>query len=165
VLSSGARTLVGVFIGVGAVLLVGYTILIVTTTSQAVSNQNRVNAIDTISAAHTRLDGELSGLSQQITACKSQPAVLSCVTKVDRKAAQDFGAFATTVRSTPVPASAAAAAGNLAVVSEQIQSAFQRLGTATSAAQYQKINSSSVLPKVAQFNSAYQNLGKALGAS
>src|SRR5262249_15266644 len=134
-------------------------------TSQAVSNQNRVNAIDTISAAHTRLDGELSGLSQQITACKSQPAVLSCVTKVDRKAAQDFGAFATTVRATPVPASASAAAGNLAVVSEQIQSAFQQLGTATSAAQYQKINSSSVLPKVAQFNSAYQNLGKALGAS
>jgi len=165
VLSSGARTLVGVFIGVGAVLLVGYTILIVTTTSQAVSNQNRVNAIDTISAAHTRLDGELSGLSQQITACKSQPAVLSCVTKVDRKAAQDFGAFAATVRSTPVPASASAAAADLTVVSEQIQSAFQRLGTATSAAQYQKINSSSVLPKVAQFNSAYQNLGRALGAS
>ena len=165
VLSSGARTLVGVFIGVGAVLMVGYIILIVTATSQAASNATRVDAIDTISAAHTRLDGELSGLSQRITACKSQAAVLSCVTKVDRKAAQDFGAFAVTVRSTPVPASAATAAGRLAVVSEQIQSAFQRLGAATSAAQYQKINSSSVLPKVAQFNSAYQNLGKALGAA
>jgi len=130
-----------------------------------VSNQNFVDAIDTFSAAYTRLDGEFSVLSRQITACNSQPAVLSCVTKVDRKAAQDFGAFANTVRSTPVPTSASAAAGQLAVVSEQIQSAFQRLGTATSAAQYQKINSSSVLPKVAQFNSAYQNLGRALGAS
>jgi hypothetical protein len=165
VLSSGARTLVGVFIGVGAVLLVGYIILIVTATSQAVSNSTRVDAINTISAAHSKLDGELNGLSQRITACKSQRAVLSCVTKVDRKAAQDFGAFANTVRSTPMPASAATAASHLVVVSEEIQSAFQRLGTATSPAQYQKINSSSVLPKVAQFNSAYQSLGKALGAT
>jgi len=165
VLSRGARTLVGVFIAVGTIFLIGYIVLIVAATSQATSRATRVNAINTISAAHTKLSGELNGLSQQITACKSQSAVLSCVTKVDEKAARDFGAFANTVRSTPVPPSAASAAGHLAVVSDQIQSAFQQLSAATSAAQYQKIDSSTVLPRVAQFNSAYRNLGNALGAN
>jgi hypothetical protein len=165
VLSSGARQLVGLFIVLGSVVLIGYISVGVVAASHAATNATRVDAINGISAAHAKLSRQLSGLSQQITACQSQSAVLSCVTKLDEQAAQDFGAFASAVRSTPMPASAAAAADRLAAVTGQVQSAFQQLGTATSAAQYRKIDSNTVVPTVDQFNSAYQNLGAALGAT
>jgi len=165
VLSSGARQLVRLFIIIGAVLLVGYIIVIVVATSQAGTDATRVNAINSVSAAHAKLSRQLSGLSQQITACQSQSAVLSCVTKLDEQAAQDFGAFASAVRSTPVPPSAVSAATRLEAVTGQVQSAFQQLGTATSPAQYRKIDTSAVVPAVDQFNSAYQDLGTALGAT
>jgi hypothetical protein len=45
-----------------------------------------------------------------------------------------------------------------------VQSAFQQLGSATSPTQYEQIDSSTVLPRVAQFNAAYQSLVQALGA-
>ena len=165
VLSSGARQLVGLFIVLGSVVLVGYISVGVVAASHAATGATRVNAINSVSAAHAKLSRQLSGLSQQITACQSQSAVLSCVTKLDEQAAQDFGAFASAVRSTPVPPSAAAAADRLAAVTGQVQSAFQQLGTATSAAEYRKIDSNTVVPAVDQFNSAYQSLGVALGAT
>jgi hypothetical protein len=165
VLSNGARQLVGLFIILGSVVLVGYIVVGVVVASHAATDATRVNAINSVSAAHAKLSRQLGGLSQQITACQSQSAVLSCVTKLDEQAAQDFGAFASAVRATPVPPSAAAAAGRLAAVTGQVQSAFQQLGTATSAAQYRKVDSNTVVPTVDQFNSAYQNLGVALGAT
>ena len=165
VLSNGARQLVGLFIILGSVVLVGYIVVGVVVASHAATDATRVNAINSVSAAHAKLSRQLSGLSQQITACQSRSAVLSCVTKLDEQAAQDFGAFASAVRSTPVPPSAAAAADRLAAVTGQVQSAFQQLGTATSAAEYRKIDSNTVVPTVDQFNSAYQNLGAALGAT
>jgi hypothetical protein len=165
VLSSGARQLVGLFIILGAVVLAGYITAGVVVASHAATDTTRVNAINSVSAAHAKLLGQLSDLSQQITACQSQSAVLTCVTKLDEQAAQDFGTFASAVRSTPVPASATAAADRLAAVTGQVQSAFQQLGAATSATQYRKIDSNTVVPTVDQFNSAYQSLGAALGAT
>ena len=165
VLSSGAKQLVGLFIVLGSIVLVGYISVGVVAASHAATDATRVNAINSVSAAHAKLSRQLSGLSQQITACQSRSAVLSCVTKLDEQAAQDFGAFASAVRSTPVPPSAAAAADRLAAVTGQVQSAFQQLGTATSAAQYRKVDSNTVVPTVDQFNSAYQNLGVALKAT
>ena len=165
VLSSGAKQLVGLFIVLGSIVLVGYISVGVVAASHAATDATRVNAINSVSAAHAKLSRQLSGLSQQITACQSRSAVLSCVTKLDEQAAQDFGAFASAVRSTPVPPSAAAAADRLAAVTGQVQSAFQQLGTATSAAEYRRIDSNTVVPTVDQFNSAYQNLGVALGAT
>jgi hypothetical protein len=53
----------------------------------------------------------------------------------------------------------------VAAAADQLQPAFQQLGTATLAARYQQIDASSVLPKVSQFNPAYQNLGSALGTA
>jgi hypothetical protein len=165
VLSSGAKQLVGLFIVLGSIVLVGYISVGVVAASHAATGATRVNAINSVSAAHAKLSRQLSGLSQQITACQSQSAVLSCVTKLDEQAAQDFGAFASAVRATPVPPSAAAAADRLAAVTGQVQSAFQQLGTAASVAEYRKIDSDTVVPTVDQFNSAYQNLGAALGAT
>ena len=164
VLSTGAKRLVGLFIGLGAVALIAYTILTVSLVSRSADNATRVDAINTISAAHTKLVGQLNGLAQQMSACQSQPGTLSCVTRLDQQAAADIGAFAGTVTSTPVPSSAAPAAAQLAAATDQVQSAFQQLGTATSVAQYEQIDSTTVGPRVSQFNSAYQNLGRALGA-
>jgi hypothetical protein len=86
------------------------------------------------------------------------------VTKFDRQAAGDLGTFANRVKSTPVPSSAAAAAAQLTAAAGQLQAAFQRLGTATSVAQYEQIDSSTVSPKVTQFDDAYVRLGRALEA-
>jgi hypothetical protein len=162
VLSSAAKRLVVLFIVLGVIAAIGYSVGIGIATSQSAST---ANAVSTVSAAHATLTTQLNGLSRKLTACQSSSDQLTCVTKLDRQAAQDFGAFASTVRSTPMPSSAAPAAAQLATATDQVQAAFQQLGSATSPAQYQQIDSTMVLPKVAQFNAAYQALGQALGAA
>jgi Domain of unknown function (DUF4389) len=167
VLSSAAKRLVGLFIAVGAVAVIAYGVLIGIATSNSSANVSRAAAISSISAAHSTLLRQLSGLSQQISACQNQSAqaaALTCVTKFDRQAAGDLGTFANAVRSTPVPAPASAAAAQLTVAADQLQTAFQQLGKATSVAQYEQIDSSAVAPKVTQFNDAYVRLGQALQA-
>jgi Domain of unknown function (DUF4389) len=167
VLSSAAKRLVGLFIAVGAVAAVAYGVLIGIAISNSSANVSPAAAISSISAAHSTLLGQLSGLSQQISACQNQSAqaaALTCVTKFDRQAAGDLGTFANAVRSTPVPAPASAAAAQLTVAADQLQAAFQQLGAATSVAQYEQIDSSTVAPKVTQFNDAYVRLGQTLQA-
>ena len=161
-LSTGAKRLVGLFIALGAVVLAAYIIVTVNLVSRSADNATRVDAINSISAAHSNLIGQLNALSQQVSACQSQPGTLGCVTKLDQQAAADIGAFAGAVRLTPVPSSAAPAEARLAAATDQVRSAFRQLGAATSVAQYEQIDSSEVGPRVAQFNSAYQNLGRAL---
>jgi len=168
VLSSAAKRLVGLYIAVGAVVLVGYAVLIGLAVANSSASVSRTAAIRSISAAHSTLLGQLSGLSQQASACLNQSAptaALRCVTRLDRRAAGDLGTFAAAVRSTPVPSPAAPAAGELTTAAGQLQAAFQRLGTTTSVAQYEQIDSGSVAPKVSQFNDAYVRLGRALEAS
>jgi hypothetical protein len=162
VLSTGAKRLVGLFIALGAVVLVADIVVNMTLAFRASENTVRVDAVNSVSAAHSRLIGQLNALAPQLSACQSQPGALSCVTKLDQQAAADIGAFGGAVKSTPVPSSAAPAAARLAVATDQVQAAFQQLGAATSVAQYEQIDSSTVGPRVAQFNSAYQNLGRAL---
>jgi Domain of unknown function (DUF4389) len=168
VLSGTAKRLVGLIIAVGAVVLVGYGVLIGIAASHSASTTVvRANAISAVSAAHSVLLGQLNGLSQQISACQNSTApsaALNCVTKFDRRAAVDIGSFANTVRSVPVPPSAATAAAQLTAAAGQLQSAFHRLGSATSVAQYEQIDSGTVAPNVTRFNDAYVSLGRALGA-
>ena len=168
VLSSTAKRLVALFIVVGAVAAVAYGVFIGIATANRSASVSRAAAISSISAAHSTLLGQLRGLSQQIPACQNQSAqaaALTCVTKLDKRAAGDLGTFANRVRSTPVPSSASAAAAQLTVAADQLQAAFQQLGTATSVAQYEQIDSSMVAPKVTQFNDAYVRLARALNAS
>ena len=168
VLSSAAKRLVALFVAVGVVVVVAYAVIIGITASNSSANVNRAAAINSISAAHGTLLGQLSGLSQQISACQNQSpqaAALTCVTKLDKQAAGDLGTFANAVKSTPVPSSASTAAAQLTVAADQLQAAFQQLGTATSVAQYEQIDSSMVAPKVTQFNDAYVRLARALNAS
>jgi len=168
VLSSAAKRLVALFVAVGVVVVVAYAVIIGITASNSSANVNRAAAINSISAAHGTLLGQLSGLSQQISACQNQSpqaAALTCVTKLDKQAAGDLGTFANAVKSTPVPSSASTAAAQLTVAADQLQAAFQQLGTATSVAQYEQIDSSTVAPNVTRFNDAYARLGRALNAS
>jgi hypothetical protein len=159
VLSSGAKVLVAVIIVVGALVYGGN---IAFNVNRSVS---QLNAIDTVSTAHIALRNQLAALSKQNQACQTEPDVLSCVTRVDRQAAQDLGSFASTLSTTAVPPFAAAAAAQLVQATYQAQSAFQQLGTATSVAQYQQIAASvNVTMKLRQFDTAYTALGHALGA-
>lgn len=167
VLSGAAKRLVALFIAVGVVAAIAYGVLIGIVVNSS-ANVSRASAINSISAAHSTLLRQLSGLSQQISVCQNQSAqaaALKCVTKYDRQAAADLGTFAGRVNSTPVPSAAAPAAAQLTAAASQLQAAFQQLGTATSVAQYEQIDSSRVAPKVTQFNEAYVRLGQALEAS
>jgi len=161
VLSRGAKRLVVLFIVLGALALAGFSVGIGVAASQSASS---ANARATVSAAHAHLIKQLNGLSRKLAPCPTQSDVLTCLTKPDRQIAQDFGAFASTVRSTPMPSSAAPAAARLATATDQVQAAFQQLGSATSPVQYQQIAETVILPKLAQFNAAYQSLNQALRA-
>jgi len=161
VLSRGAKRLVVLFIVLGAIALVGSAVGIGVAASQPVSS---ANASATVSAAHAHLTTQLNGQSRKLAPCPTQSDVLTCLTKPDRQIAQDFGAFASTVRSTPMPSSAAPAAARLATATDQVQAAFKQLGSATSPIQYQQIGTTVVLPRLAEFNAAYQSLIQALRA-
>jgi Domain of unknown function (DUF4389) len=107
VLDSTAKRLVGLFIAVGAVVFVAYAISIGIAASQSANSAEvRVDAVNSVSAAHTKLIGQLNSLAQQMSACQSQPGTLGCVTKLDQQAAAEIGAFGDAVKATPVPSSA-----------------------------------------------------------
>jgi hypothetical protein len=162
VLSSGGRSLVGVIIAVGAL---AFAVNGVVGTNNLNSSVSRVNAIATVSEAHTELVNQIRALGQQGAACQGQASALACVQKVDRQAAQDLGAFANAVGSTPMPSSAASAASQLTSAVHQAQMAFQQLATATSVTQYEQIAATvGLTQKLQQSDTAYTKLGTALGA-
>jgi hypothetical protein len=167
VLPDAAKRLMTLFLGLGVVGLAGYVVLIVVVTSSGVSNAvTRQNAIRQVEAYNSTLGTTLSPFASQTAACRTSQDVLGCVTGLDRKVGRAFDTFASGVQSTDMPSGAASsAASRLAADATQAGKIFQRLGSATSAAQYQSIVSSSNLQQIVnQVGTDYQNLGTALNA-
>jgi hypothetical protein len=158
VLSSGAKTLVGVFLALGALLVVGYVVVFIV----AASNSTSTNAILTLNGSHATLNNALDSVQSKTAACHG---TLTCGTAQDARAAQAFGAFAQEVHGTPTPVGLATAAANR-VYSDatQVQKDYLELAKSTSINQYQQTLASIGLDQqVAQFNTDYLNLWKALG--
>lgn len=166
VLPDGAKRLMSLFLGLGVVGLAGYVVLIVIATSGVSNTVTSQNAIRQVEAYNSTLGATLTPFGSQTSACQSSQDVLSCVTGLDRKVGQAFDAFASGIQSTPMPSGAAStAASQLAADAARAGKVFQRLGSATTAAQYQSIVSSSNVEQIVnQVGTDYQNLGTALNA-
>jgi Domain of unknown function (DUF4389) len=162
VLSDGARKLVGLFLALGVILIVAYIVVIaVVVNSAANSTVTRNNAITQVQASYGTLSRALSSFQARSSACQGN---LQCVTALDRQASQAFDAFGTSVRGTAMPNGATTtAAGRLVTASLAAGQLLQRLGSATTAAQYEAIiNSTDVQQILNQVDANYQNLGTQL---
>lgn len=163
VLTPGARQLLGWFIGLGAVLYVGYIVLIAILVSSAGSTVATSNAIGTVSKAHDTLVNQLNSWESAQKACND----LTCVESGDTRAAGYFSSFASTLHATPMPSGdSAAAASNLYNDATKAARELTQLSHATSAAQYQSTATSSGFQQTLdQFDQDYNALGTALGAT
>jgi hypothetical protein len=161
VLSSGARKLIGLFIALGALLIVGYVVLIVAVVGSSSSPLTRADAIISVQSANITLSRTLTAFPAKTSACASSQQPLKCVTNLDKQVASAFDAFGNTVRSTSMPSAAASTtASQLASAAARAGQVFQRLGSATSVAQYQSLaNGSNIQQIVDQVSQDYQHLG------
>jgi len=160
VLSSGTRTLLGVFIGLGAVFLVVEFVVIALVVS---SNPVRTaNAITTMNAANSKLDSEVNSWQTTTKACTS----LACATAADGKAATFFTDFANTLHNTSMPSSATAEANRLYSDATMAAQDLTQLSQVTSASQYQSTVTSTGLDQTLnQFDADDTALGNALSSS
>jgi Domain of unknown function (DUF4389) len=164
VLSRGARRLIGLFLGLGLVLLVVYSIFISLALGKAANAVvTRNNAINQVQAAYSTLSKTLSSFQARSADCHSD---IRCVTALDRQASQAFDAFGTSVQGTAMPDGATtSAAGQLASASSQAGQLLLRLGHVTSVAQYEAILASANVRQILdRVDVDYQNLGVKLNA-
>lgn len=164
VLSDGARKLIGLFLALGVVLVLAYvTVIAAVVGSAASSTATRNNAIAQVQASYSTLSGTLSSFQAKSTACQGN---LPCVAALDRQASRAFDTFGTSVRGIAMPNGATTtAADQLATASQAAGQLLQRLGSATTAAQYEAtINSANVQQILNQVDVDYQNLGTQLNA-
>lgn len=163
VLTPGAKQLLGWFIGLGAVLYVGYIVLVAILVSSTSSPVTTSNAIGKVGNAHNTLVNQLHNWESAQQACKD----LKCAESGDTRAAGYFSSFASTLQATPMPSGdSAAAASNLYDDATKAARELTQLSHATSAAQYQRTATSSGFQQTLdQFDQDYNALGTALGAT
>jgi hypothetical protein len=161
VLSSAAKSLVGMFLALGVLLFLVYVVVIavVGTSNNSLS---RAAAAVAVEGSYSTLDKSLVTFSSKTAACQRK---LSCVTALDAQMSSAFTTFAQDIRSMSMPSPAAtAAAAQVASDSTQAANDFQRLSKATSVSQYQQVVASTGLQSLLnQFDTDYQSLGKTLG--
>ena len=165
VLSRGARRLIGLFLGLGLILFVGYSIFISLALGKAANTVvTRNNAISQVQAAYSALSRTLSSFQAKSADCHSD---IGCVTALDRQASQAFDTFGTSVQGTAMPDEATtSAADQLASASSQAGQLLLRLGHATSAAQYEAILTSTNVRRILdRVDLDYQDLGAKLNVS
>ncbi len=163
VLSSGAKSLVGMFLAIGVLVLVLYAVLI----GVAVSSNNTVSKADaalSVESAYASLSTTVATFDSNVSACGGK---LSCVNRVDARMSQAFRKFGSDLHgiSMPTPASSASSA-TVQSNANQIATDFQRLSTASSVSQYQHTVASTGLEGLLnQFDADYRSLGRTLGVA
>lgn len=161
-LTGAARQLIGWFIGIGALFWVGLVIALGLLVSASGSVIVTGNAIDAMNAANDTLTTGVNHWQDTLQSC----ADVTCATKADRAAITDFTRFASTLRNTPMPSHAVAAADRLYSDATKIAADLTQLGTATSATQYQNMTKSTGLDATLnQFDTDNSALGTALDNS
>jgi hypothetical protein len=158
ILSGAARKLVVGFLVLGVLFWAGIGVI----DTVVGGGVNTVNAANQVQADASPVSTAINNYSTNVKACNGQ---LACVTKLDRQVAATLNTFAGQLRTIPMPPQANAANAALASSVSQTASIFARLGTATSATQYDNIATAANLNQALnQVNQAYTNLGTALGA-
>lgn len=162
ILTDGARNLLGLFIGIGALFWVLWVVVIVLLASTVSTTVQTGNAIDRINAANTTLNSQLNNWKSTVQACTS----LKCATNADAQAASFFTQFASTLHSTPMPANASAAADQLYSDATKAAQDLTTLSKTTSLTQYQStVTSTGMLQTLDKFDTDNNALGTALNAT
>jgi hypothetical protein len=163
-LTSAARRLVVLFAVLGALVWVGYIVVIATLAANAATRSNNVNtanhAIDRMNSSYAALTSNLSKQQATVKACGTN---FTCVTKADGTAAAYFSTFASQLQDTPMPSGAVAAASKLHTDATQAAQDFTQLSKATSVSAYQSTFASSGLQQALDsFDQDFNALGTAL---
>ena len=163
-LTSAAKRLVLLFAVLGALVWVGYIVVIATLAANAANRSNNVNtanqAIDQMNSSYAALTSNLSKWQATVKACDTN---LTCVTKADGTAAAYFSTFASQLQATRMPSGAVAAAGKLHTDATQAAQDFTQLSNATTVSGYQRTFASIGLQQTLNlFDQDFNALGTAL---
>jgi hypothetical protein len=163
VLSSGAKSLVGMFLALGALVFVLYAVLIGVAISSS-TTVSKATAELSVKTAYDSLGRTVTSFDSKVSACGGK---LSCVNRVDAQMSRAFATFGSQLHGVamPTPASSAASA-TLQSDANQIATDFQQLSTASSASQYQQtVTSTGLEGRLSQFDADYQSLNQTLGVT
>jgi hypothetical protein len=158
-LSGAARRLVGVFLVIGAVILV----TVIAIEASAASGVSKAQALSQEEAVFSPFN---TALGSGYTALQACGQTLSCVDKVDANLVPDFSGFSTRMAALSMPAGAASTSAK-AVASDAAALAtdFGQLSKATSTTQYSSLESSlGIQGALTKLSNDYAALGTALGA-
>jgi len=163
-LTSAAKRLVLLFAVLGALVWVGYIVVIATLAANAANRSNNVNtanqAIDQMNSSYAALTSNLSTWQATVKACDTN---LTCVTKADGTAAAYFSTFASQLQATRMPSGAVAAASKLHTDAIQPAQDFTQLSKATTVSGYQRTFASIGLQQTLNlFDQDFNALGTAL---
>ncbi len=161
VLSAGARKLLGVFIVLGAMLVVGGGVAAGVVLSQA--GHSPASAKNQVLADAAPAINAISNYPTNLKACTGS---LGCVTALDRKVGATLSTFAQQLPSIAMPSAKAETADKaMASAASATSAIFDKLGTATTPTQYEKLaGAAGADASVSQLNQAYINLGNALSS-
>jgi len=163
-LTSAAKRLVLLFAVLGALVWVGYIVVIATLAANAANRSNNVNtanhAIDQMNSSYAALTSNLSKQQATIKACGTN---FTCVTKADGTAAAYFSTFASQLQATRMPSRAVAAASKLHTDAIQAAQDFTQLSKAITVSGYQRTFASIGLQQTLNlFDHDFNALGTAL---
>ena len=158
ILSAPARRLVVFFIVLGVIVLAGVGFLEAT----VIGNIGSATAAARVTAATIPVRDALDGYPAELQACNQK---VDCFTRLDRNLATTLNGFADQLRGISMPSQAAAANAKLITSVSNAAAIFARLGTATSATQYNDIARSSGLQEATnQVDTDLGNLATALAS-
>jgi Domain of unknown function (DUF4389) len=143
ILSAAARRLMIFFIVFGGVVLAGVSYL---DTAAFSSDLGSATAAAQVTAATIPVRDALDGYPTALQACSQK---VDCFTRLDRNLATTLKGFAGQLRGISMPSQATAANAKLITSVSNTAAIFARLGTATSATQYDDIAQSSGLQDAA----------------
>ncbi|MBO0773536.1 MAG: hypothetical protein J2P35_18930, partial [Actinobacteria bacterium] len=161
VLTTPSKRLVGLFVGLGVLVIAGGITGGILGSSSTVST---ATARAEIQSAHATLSEALTTYQRKVAACQQD---VNCVDRQTRQAAQAFGAFGRELKDDGMPSGAAASARDQLVRdAQQVQADLGQLSKATSPVTYQRILAQTGLgPTVSRFDADYKRLGQAISIS
>jgi hypothetical protein len=158
VLPPGAKRLIVLFIVLGVIIFVGYTVGVGIAASN--STVSRAAALSQTNAAFGDLSTSMTAFGSQTATCRTSQHPLPCVAAADKRASQAFGAYAQSQGAISMPDSSSQADSSLlAADAGHAQAIFRQLGASTSIAQYQRtVSTSNIQQLLSQIEETYRRL-------
>jgi hypothetical protein len=159
-LTSGAKQLVGWFIGIGVLFYALWVVLFVALVATGTQTVSAAVAVVRVQSAADTLNSRMTTWESATQACNHR---MSCVTPLDTKAAKYFSDFAGALQSISFPGSASAVAARLISDSTKAAADLNLLSQTTTAVQYESVYTNSGLQAtLIAFDTDHQALLNAL---